>query len=173
MALELYDVSVSNYLQVLDATKTVLEKGKAHAEGSRIDLSELTETRLIEDMLPLRFQIISTAHHSLGAIQGIQAGVFNPPPAHPDLDYDGLSRLIDDAREGLAKLSRDEVNGLEGRAMRFEAGDFKIPFAAEGFILSFSLPNFYFHATTTYDILRMKGTPIGKLDFLGKMRVAG
>ncbi len=55
--------------------------------------------------------------------------------------------------------------------MRFEMGDFKIPFSAEGFILSFSMPNFFFHATTTYDILRTNGVALGKMDFLGAMRV--
>jgi hypothetical protein len=55
--------------------------------------------------------------------------------------------------------------------MIFQLRDFKIPFTAEGFIMSFSLPNFYFHATTTYDILRMKGVPLGKRDFMGQMRM--
>ena len=172
MALSLYDTSVANYLQVLGSVSTVLDKGKAHAADSGIDLAELVETRLIDDMLPLRFQMISTAHHSLGAINGLKAGVFDPPPKFPDLDYDGLHGLIIDAKETLGKMSADEINALEGNDMRFEMGDFKIPFSAEGFILSFSLPNFYFHATTTYDILRMKGVPIGKMDYLGEMRVA-
>jgi hypothetical protein len=171
MAISLYDISVANYLQILGAISGVLDKGKAHAEANGIDLSELVDTRLIEDMAPLRFQMISTAHHSLGAINGIKAGVFNPPPQHPDLDYDGLHGLIDDARGTLESVSAAEINELEGNDMLFEAGSFKLPFTAEGFILSFSLPNFFFHATTTYDILRMKGVPIGKLDFLGDMRV--
>jgi uncharacterized protein len=171
MAISLYDISVVNYLQILGSISVVLDKGKAHAESSGLDLSELVETRLVEDMAPLRFQMISTAHHSLGAINGIKAGVFNPPPSFPDLDYDGLHGLITEARQELEGVSAPEINALEGNDMLFEMGDFKIPFTAEGFILSFSLPNFYFHATTTYDILRMKGVPIGKLDFLGNMRV--
>lgn len=55
--------------------------------------------------------------------------------------------------------------------MRFEFGDFKVPFSAEGFIQSFGLPSFFFHATTTCDILRMKWVPLGKMDFLGSMKV--
>lgn len=57
--------------------------------------------------------------------------------------------------------------------MKFKAGSFELPFIAENFVLSFSLPNFYFHATTAYDILRMSGVPLGKMDFLGPMRVTG
>jgi hypothetical protein len=171
MAISLYDASVGNYQQVLTSISSVLDKGKAHAQATGLDLSELLEARLAEDMLPLRFQIVSSAHHSLGAINGLKAGVFNPPSAQTGLDFDGLHGLITEALETLGKVSPEEINALEGKDMRFEMGDFKLPFTAEGFILSFSLPNFYFHATTTYDILRMKGTELGKMDFLGQMRV--
>lgn len=171
MAISLYDLSVVTYQQILGSISDILGKAKAHAGASGLDLSELLEARLVDDMLPLRFQITSTAHHSLGAIDGIRAGVFGPPTPQPDLDYDGLHGLIKHALETLGKVSPEEINKLEGNDMRFEMGDFKIPFSAEGFIHSFSLPNFFFHAATTYDILRMKGVEIGKMDFLGKMRV--
>ena len=68
-------------------------------------------------------------------------------------------------------MTADEVNALQGKDMAFQMRDFRIPFLAETFILSFSLPNFYFHAATTYDLLRMKGVPLGKRDFLGQMRI--
>ena len=171
MAISLYDISVVNYQQVLGAISVVLDKGKAHAAASGMDLADLVDTRLADNMFPLRFQIESTAHHSIGAIKGLKAGVFGPPSSVPDLDYDGLLGLITQAQNELASVSAAEVNALEGNDMRFEFGDFKIPFTAENFVMSFSLPNFYFHATTTYDILRMKGVPLGKMDFLGTMRV--
>ena len=75
-----------------------------------------------------------------------------------------------EAREGLADYSAETVNGFEGKAMEFRMGKMAIPFNAEDFLLTFSLPNFYFHATTTYDMLRMKGTSIGKMDFMGRLR---
>jgi hypothetical protein len=53
----------------------------------------------------------------------------------------------------------------------FQFRDFKLPFTAENFLLSFSLPNFHFHATTAYDILRMKGVPLGKPDYMGQLRL--
>jgi len=89
----------------------------------------------------------------------------------PDLDYKGLQGLVGDAVAELKTVERDEIDALEGNDMKFKMGDIEIPFTAENFILSFSLPNFYFHATTTYDILRMAGVPLGKMDFLGEMRV--
>ncbi len=71
----------------------------------------------------------------------------------------------------MQKLSRESVNELEGKDVVFQLGPNKLPFVAEGFVLSFSLPNLHFHATTAYDILRMKGTPLGKRDYMGQMRM--
>ena len=80
------------------------------------------------------------------------------------------------SNEAIAKqieiMTKDEINALSGKAMLFKMGDFELPFTAEDFVQSFSLPNFYFHVTTAYDILRMKGAPLGKLDFLGKIRTS-
>jgi hypothetical protein len=70
----------------------------------------------------------------------------------------------------LEKIEAAEINGFVGRDMRFAFADRQIDFTAENFLLSFSLPNFYFHAATAYDILRGKGLPIGKRDFLGRTR---
>jgi hypothetical protein len=63
------------------------------------------------------------------------------------------------------------VNGCAGKDVVFAVREIKLPFTAEGFLQTFSLPNFFFHATTAYDILRTKGVPVGKRDFLGKMRL--
>ncbi len=171
MAITLYDISVANYLQVLGSTSQVLAKGAEYASANDLDLAELIETRLRPDMRPFRFQGISVVHHSLGAIKGIKAGFFEPPPALPELDYAGLQGLVADASAELQAMPRADIDALEGKAMKFKMGDFEIPFIAENFVLSFSLPNFYFHATTLYDILRIAGVPLGKMDFLGTMRV--
>ena len=170
MPVSLYDASVGTYLQILSSVEGVLDKGREHCEANGIDLGEVVEMRLIDDMLPFRFQLISVTHHSLGAIQGVEAGVFSPPTMN-DLDYGGLRDMVGDARKALAEYSADTVNALAGKEMEFRMGSRAMPFVAEDFLLTFSLPNFYFHATTTYDMLRMKGTPIGKGDFLGRMRL--
>jgi uncharacterized protein len=171
MATALYDLSVANYLQTLGAVSGFLDKGLEHFTATKVDLGEIVETRLAPDMLPFRFQLQSVAHHSLGAIAGVKTGLFQPPPAAPAHDYRGLQQLVADAQQALQKLTPIEVNALEGKDVVFQLRDFKIPFTAEGFIMSFSLPNFYFHAATAYDILRMKGVPIGKRDFMGPMRL--
>jgi len=171
MAIALYDLSVLNYLQTLNAVAGFLEKGKTWASEGGHDLEQIVETRLHGDMLPFRFQIVSVAHHSAGAVAGSKAGLFTPPGAS-DADYAGLQGLVAGAIADLKALTPDEVNALEGREMAFALGERRLPFpSVEAFILSFSLPNFYFHAATAYDILRQKGVPLGKRDFLGAMRL--
>jgi hypothetical protein len=171
MAISFYDVSVASYLQILSAASGFLAKGREHCTKNGIDLKEVVETKLIADMLPFRFQVVSIAHHSLGAIQGIEKGVFGPPSGVPELDYAGLEKLVADAREGLKQYKREAIDALETKDVVFKLGERGMPFIARDFVLSFSLPNFYFHATTAYDILRMKGTPIGKRDFMGMPRI--
>ncbi len=115
MAIPLYDVSVASFQQVLGGVAGFLDKGLAHCKANNIDLNELVETRLYPDMLPFRFQVIAVAHHSLGAIQGVQAGVFKPPAGPMDQDYAGLQKLIADARAALSKLTRESVDALQGK----------------------------------------------------------
>jgi hypothetical protein len=171
MAISLYEATVERYLQTLGAVAGVLDKGAAHCAETGTDPEALVSTRLYPDMLPLAFQVWSVEHHSNGAIEGAKSGVFGPPSSLPALTYADLQKIVSDTREKVGALTRDEVNGLEGRDMVFQIGERKMPFSAEGFLLSFSLPNFFFHATTTYDILRSKGVKLGKRDFMGALRV--
>ncbi len=171
MATSLYELSVTNYLQTLGGMEGFLGRGLAHFQENKIDADEIVEARLHPDMLPFRFQVLATAHHSIGAIRGMKAGLFAPPASLPPLDYAGLQKAVIDAREALQQIAPPDVNALEGKDVTFQIRDTKIPFTAEGFVQSFSLPNFYFHATTAYDILRSKGVPLGKRDFLGRMRL--
>lgn len=171
MAVSLYDLTVASYLQVLPAVENFLKKGQEHFAAGGVDADAVADIRLAPDMLPFRFQVHSVVHHSLGAIAGIRAGLFNPPPPMAKLDYAGLRQQVADARAGLEKVTPAEVEALSGRDMTFAMGDLKIPFTVETFLLSFSLPNFYFHAATAYDILRAQGVPLGKRDFLGRMRI--
>jgi len=171
MTTSLYDMSVTSYQQTVGGVAHFLKRGLDHFTDAGIDPNGIVETRLYEDMAPLRFQIWSVAHHSLGAIEGIKKGVFTPPSALPSLDYAGLQKVVADTAEALAKLTPDEVNALSGKDVAFQFGEFKMPFIAETFVMSFSLPNFYFHAATAYDILRHKGAPLGKRDFMGKLRM--
>jgi uncharacterized protein len=171
MALSLYDASVANYLQTLGAVSGFLDRALAHFREHNIDPEKIFEARLAADMQPFRFQIISVAQHSRGAIEGVQQGVFLPPSAKTPYDFAGLQGLVAEAREVLSGLTPGAVNALGGRDVVFQLGERKLPFTAEGFLMSFSLPNFYFHAATAYDILRTNGVPLGKRDFMGRMKM--
>ena len=97
--------------------------------------------------------------------------MFLPPSGKPDLDYAALQALVAEARNELTALTPEAVGALAGRDVTFKLGERALPFTAEGFLMSFSLPNFYFHATTAYDILRHKGAPLGKRDFMGRLKL--
>jgi hypothetical protein len=171
MAISFYDASVGTYLQTLGAVSGFLAKGRAHCEASGIDLDQIVAMRLYPDMNPFSFQIFATVHLSLGALKGIETGRFGPPGKVPELDYAGFQQLVADTYTELTKWSRESVEALENNQVVFSIGDFKMPFTANNFVLSFSLPNVFFHATTAYDMLRIKGVPLGKIDFLGKLRI--
>jgi uncharacterized protein len=173
MSFSLYDATVANYLQIINATDALMTKSLAHFKEKGTDPAEIVEARLCADMLPFRFQVISLAHHSRGAMDAAKNGVFSPPSAKPDLDYAGVQALVTEARNELSALKPDEVNALAGRDVIFKVGDRTLPFTAEGFLMSFSLPNFFFHAATAYDILRHNGAPLGKRDFIGRLNLKG
>ena len=170
MAFSLYDASVANYLQTLGAVGGFLERGLVHFRENNIDPESMVEARLAPDMLPLRFQIISVAQHSRGAIEAAQSCDFRPPSFKTPYDYAGLQGLGAQTREALEAWTPDAVNALGGRDVVFHLGEHKLPFTSDGFLMSFSLPNFYFHAVTAYDILRMRGVPLGKRDYEGQLR---
>lgn len=171
MAFSLYDASVANFLQTLGAVSHFLDKGLKHFQEKGIDPETIVETKLADDMWPLRNQIVSVAHHSRGALAAAKSGEFVPPKSDPGLNYAGLQALVKSATDELAAMKAADVNALEGRDVSFKVGDRVLPFTAENFLMTFSLPNFYFHATTAYDIIRSKGAPVGKRDFMGRMRM--
>ncbi len=170
MNLSFYDLSVGSYLQVLGGAVKTMNKGQTLADEGQLDLDALVRMKLRDDMLPFSFQIISAWHHSLGCIKGIKAGLFEPPPRMQDMTYEKLKALVSEAIEGLEAETPESINALADKPMVFRAGGREVPFNAVNFVCSFSLPNFYFHATTAYDMLRMQGVPLNKMDYLGRLR---
>lgn len=171
MSTALYDLSVGSYLQIVDAASSVMQKGADYCSEQGTDLNDVVATSLHADMAPLHFQAVCVAHHSMGAIKGLQAGEFAPPSGYGEMDYAGLQGLLGDTSAYLKGLEADAINSLSGGKLVFKIGGNEIPFSVENFVLTFSLPNFYFHATTLYDILRQQGVPLGKMDFLGALKI--
>jgi uncharacterized protein len=169
MSISLYHATIPSYIQIIDAMLPVIEKAEAFCQENAISPADIVLARLAEDMLPYTFQITSVCHHSMGAIEGIKKGQFSPNRDMSE-DFAGIRERLTNTSTMLKSLSENEVNELMGKPLRFVLPGAEIPFVAEDFLLSFSQPNFYFHATTSYDILRWKGLDIGKRDFLGRMR---
>lgn len=171
MGSSLYDISVGSYLQIVGAVSGFLVKSAVHFDDAGKDIETMVDARLYPDMAPMNFQLRSVVHHSLGAVRGIEAGVFTPPPSMPELDYGQLQSLVHEALVDLQGLKREDINACALKPLLFKVSGQEIPFTAENFVLSFSLPNLYFHAATAYDLLRIQGVPLGKMDFLGHMKI--
>jgi hypothetical protein len=170
MALSLYAATVPSYRQILGAVSALVRTAQAFCADKGIDPPQLIQARLAPDMLPFAYQVKSTAVHSLGAIEGVRRGVFSPDTTPAPETLAALEARITGALSALEAIQPAEVESFVGRDMRFEYGSRRIEFTAEEFLLSFSQPNFYFHAATAYDILRWKGVPLGKRDFMGRLR---
>lgn len=173
MAFSLYDAVIPSFQQILGTMTHIVGKAEAHCAEHGIEHADLLEARLYEDMLPFSYQVKSTAEHSAVAIEALRQGVFAPSLVPPPDSFAALHEKIDGAKAALAALDPAEIDGFIGKDMRFEFRDRKINFTAENFLLSFSQPNFYFHAATAYDVLRMKGVKLGKMDFMGAVRAKG
>lgn len=171
MAISLYDATVLGFLQTVNATQGFMARALEHAAATGRAANEWVESRLIADMLPLRFQILSVIHHSVGAIESAKRGVFMPSGESPPLDFAALQKALAQASAQLASYAPQEINALEGRDMELKLPSMTLPFTVENFLLSLSVPNMHFHATTAYDILRSQGVPVGKRDYIGAMRM--
>ena len=131
--------------------------------GPEESLAEVI-SHLVGDKLPW----LSTIE---GAVAALQEGRFSPDMAPPPDSFDGLRAALDEAKAALEGTDESALEDVIGKEVRFEFGKLSLPFDAEEFLLSFSQPNYSFHAATAYDILRMLGIKIGKTDFLGRLRM--
>lgn len=173
MALSLYAATIPSYRQILGSVAGLLRTAQTYCKDKGIEPTELIQARLAPDMLPFAFQVKSTTVHSLGAVEAVRHGVFAPDRSPPPETFEGLESKVAETLAALERIEPAEVESFIGRDMRFEVPNRRLDFTAEDFLLSFSQPNFYFHAATAYDILRWKGVPLGKRDFMGRLRLKG
>src|SRR3984885_1339942 len=141
MAISLYDLSVPTFLQTVKAVGGFLDRAVRHCSETRADPDDFVHARLFDDMAPFHFQIEAAWHHSVWGLEAMKTGVFAPPALVGPVPFADL-----------------------------QAGPRRLAFTSETLILSFSLPNFHFHAVTAYDILRTRGVPLGKRDYEGGLR---
>ena len=121
-------------------------------------------------MAPFHFQIEALTHHAVWGLEAVKTGVFAPPPPVGAMPFTDLRAIVGQAVTALEAFTPDEVNSWAGKDLDLQIGPRRLAFTSETLILSFSLPNFYFHAVTAYDILRSRGVPLGKRDYEGRLR---
>ncbi|HVO48758.1 MAG TPA: DUF1993 domain-containing protein [Steroidobacteraceae bacterium] len=171
MPFSLYAATIPSFQQILGSVSGLLVKAQKFCEERAIKHEDILQARLAPDMLPFAYQVKSTAVHSLGAIEGVRRGTFSADRTPPPESFAALHARIAETLGALGKIEPAEINSFLGREMCFVRGEHRLKFTAENFLLSFSQPNFYFHAATAYDILRWKGVQIGKRDFTGALRL--
>lgn len=173
MPLSLHASFVPSGLQMLGTASHLLNKAEDWCSQQECDASTILNARLIDDMLPFCYQIKSVAEHTQGAIEGVREGIYGPDLNPPPTTFADLRAKISAAKAFMNEVTEDEMESWIGRDMRFEFKQQRMDFTAEDFLLSFSQPNFYFHATAAYSIARHLGIKIGKMDFMGAVRISG
>ncbi|WP_394728958.1 DUF1993 family protein [Altererythrobacter sp. GH1-8] len=172
MPLTLYEAFVPGCQQMLAGLNTVLGKGEAFAEEQGIDASELIEARLAENMWTLPWHVRSCWVHSGYAVERLEIGAFTPDFTSVPDSWDAMRAMIADAQEKLSKVTAEQLEAAADKPVPFVMGGKTLmTLTGQNMLLSFNQPNIYFHASTFYGILRMKGVPLGKMDFMGPMRI--
>lgn len=164
--MSLYEEFVPPLAHGLAALSRVLEKAEAHAAARKIDEGVFLTARLYPDMFPLVRQVqIACDQARRGAVR-LKGGV---PEAIPDTEttFADLRARITRTIDALDALKPADFDGAEGRTVTFKAGPREISFTGADYIRRWIVPNYYFHATAAYAILRHNGVELGKADFLG------
>ena len=167
MPVSLYDASVPVYTQMLGALDKILEKAEAYAEARKFDARVLVQARLFPDMLPLASQV-RIACDAARAGTARLAGIDFPRYEDNEQTLAELRQRIAGTLAFIAGVPRESVAGQEERDITIPLRDRKVEMKGQAFLLHWSLPNFFFHVTTAYDILRHSGLEVGKSDFLGR-----
>jgi uncharacterized protein len=166
MAISLYDFSIPSLIRGLTNMSAILDKAIAHAAAKKIDSATLAQLRLFPDMHPLSRQVQIACDTAKGAA-GRLAGVEIPKHEDTETTLPELKARIGKTIDFLKTITAAQLAGDDERAIeiKFPNGSWK--FTAKSYLADFVLPNFYFHASTVYALLRKGGLEIGKGDFLG------
>jgi len=168
MTLTIYQASVPVFRQMLTSLSAILDKANAHATEQRIDPSVLLQARLYPNMLPLVRQVQIATDHAKGAAARL-SGAEPPKFADEEKTIDELKARIARTLEYISSVPAAKFDGSEALTISLKIGSNQMELQGESYLLGFALPNFFFHVTTAYDILRHNGLDIGKRDFLGQV----
>jgi len=166
MPLSLYDASVPVFRRALTNLDAILTKGEEFAAAQGLDTAELATARLAPDMFPLTGQIQSASDSAKFAAARL-TGTTGPSFPDTETTFEELHERIAKTLDYLAGVDPAGFEGAETREIVTRSRRGERHFVGTSYLLTFALPNFFFHVTTAYDILRHKGVPVGKSDYLG------
>ena len=166
MTLSMYQASVPRFINALNNLSAILVKAQSHADAKKLDETALTGFRLYPDMLPMARQVMIAADTAKGLAARL-AGVAIPV-------YEDTEKTLGELEARLAKtvaylqtFKPEQIDGTEDKEIVIKRGDKETRYTGIQYLLGHAVPNFYFHVTTAYNILRHNGVEIGKRDFLG------
>jgi uncharacterized protein len=166
MALNIYDVSIPVLIRGLTNLTSIIEKAAAHAETKKIDPVVLAQSRLYPDMLPLTKQIQIACDTAKGCGARL-SGLENPKHEDNEVNLADLKHRLAKTLDFLKSIPADKLAGAETRAIEIKLPNRTINFTGLEYLRSFVLPNFFFHESVAYALLRHNGVEVGKADFLG------
>lgn len=174
MNLTLHEAFVPTAKQILGAMRGLIDKAEAHCADNGLDSSELIDAKLADTMWTLPWHVRACWVHSGFAINLYESGAFSPDFTDLPADWSAMRAMVDDALAQLEAITPETLEALADKPVHFQLGGKTLmTLTGQNFLLSFNQPNFFFHATTFYDILRMKGVALGKRDFMGAPRIIG
>ncbi len=168
MAINAYSATVPAFVQILNALSSILTKAAAHAEAKKIDPSVFVTARIAPDMFPLARQVQIATDHAKGASARL-AGVDNPSFADTETTFPELQARIAKTLDFVKSLKPAQFDGGFERDITLTIAGQKMTWKGDVYLHQFALPNFYFHVTAAYAILRHNGVEVGKRDFLGTL----
>jgi len=166
MTISMYQVSVPVFLRGLSALTGVLTKAEAFVEARKLDQGVLMGVRLYPDMFPFNVQVGQVTTHAARGVAQL-AGLTQPSFDGNETSIAGLKERVAKTVEFIKTATPEQIDGSEDKEIVLKFGTREMKFTGQAFLICFTLPNFYFHYTTAYDILRSIGVEIGKRDFMG------
>ncbi len=166
MSLSMYQASTPMFVRQLTALTAILKTAAAFAESCKIDPSVLLNARLAPDQFPLVRQVQIATDGAKGGIARL-AGLEAPTYPDDEVAFEQLGARLAKTIAFLQSVSPDQVDGSEDRPIQIKLRSGELNFTGQDFLLHFVIPNFFFHVTTAYAILRHNGVEIGKKDYLG------
>ena len=166
MSLSMYQASVPAFVQMLNNLSAILDKADPYAKNRKIDPEVLINYRLAADMLPFIRQVQIAANLAKGAVAWL-AGVEVPKHDDTEKTFADLKARLDKTVMFVQSVQPNDIEGSEDREINLTLGEHTMSFKGQPYLVHFVMPNFYFHCTAAYNILRHCGVELGKRDFIG------